>query len=278
MWAFINNQFVKAEEAVLPVSDLAIQRGYGVFDFFRTVGSVPLFIDHHLDRLRHSASVLRLQLPYNNVGLKNIVRELISKNDLSSSGIRITVTGGNAIDTYTPTTPNLIITQSTLTMDAAFDAAKGLHLITEEYVRELPTVKSINYLMGVYLQQKVKDAGAGDVLYVKNGFISELPRSNVFVVTADDKLITANEHVLYGITRKHILQIATSILEVNEQPVSLTDVLTAKEVFVSSTTKRLLPVFSVNGTKIGDGNTGTVTADLYQRFLELEHQVASKGW
>lgn len=278
MWAFINNQFVTADQAVLPVSDLAIQRGYGLFDFFRTVGSVPLFIDHHLDRLRHSASVLRLQLPYNNDELKNIVRELIRKNSLSSSGIRITVTGGNAIDTYTPTTPNLIITQSTLTMDAAFDPSKGLHLITEEYVRELPTVKSINYMMGVYLQQKVKDAGAGDVMYVKNGFISELPRSNVFVVTTDNKLLTANERVLYGITRNHILQIATSVLEVKEQPVSLTDVLNAKEVFVSSTTKRLLPVFSVNGNKVGNGNAGTVTTDLYQRFLALEHQFINKGW
>jgi branched-chain amino acid aminotransferase len=278
MWAFINNQFVKVEEAVLPVGDLSIQRGYGVFDFFRTEEHVPLFIDHHLDRLRLSASVLRLQLPYNNDELKNIVRELISKNDLPISGIRITVTGGNAIDTYTPTTPNIIITQSPLTMDAVFDASKGLQLITEEYVRELPTVKSINYLMGVYLQQKVKDAGAGDVLYVKNGIISELVRSNVFVVTADNKLITANEHVLYGITRKHILQLAAEVMEVKEQSVSLNDVLNAKEVFVSSTTKRLLPVFSVNGNNIGNGNAGTVTADLYQRFLKLEYQAISNGW
>lgn len=278
MWAFVNNQFVKAEEAVVPVSDLAIQRGYGVFDFFRTVDKVPLFIDHHLDRFQYSASVLRLQLPFSKDELKNITRELIDKNDFSTSGIRITVTGGNAIDTYTPSTPNIIITQSPLTMDAVFDTSKGLHLITEEYVRELPTVKSINYMMGVYLQQKVKDAGAGDVLYVKNGFISELVRSNVFVVTADNKLLTANENLLYGITRKHILQIAAEVMEVKEQSVSLNDVLTAKEVFVSSTTKRLLPVFSVNGTEIGDGNTGTVTADLYQRFLELEQQVISKGW
>jgi D-alanine transaminase/branched-chain amino acid aminotransferase len=270
MWAFINNQFVTAEEAVLPVSDLAIQRGYGVFDFFRTVEKLPLFIDHHLDRLQHSASVLRLQLPYSKGELKNIVHELISKNNLSTSGIRITVTGGNAADTYTPTTPNIVITQSPLTMDAAFDASKGLQIITEEYVRELPTVKSINYLMGVYLQQKVKDAGADDVLYVKNGFISELVRSNVFVITADNKLLTANEHVLYGITRKHILQLAAEVMEVKEQSVSLNDVLNAKEVFVSSTTKRLLPVFSLNGLPIGTGKAGAITKQLYQRFLELE--------
>lgn len=271
MWAFINHQFVEAEKAVLPVSDLAIQRGYGVFDFFRTVENRPLFIDHHLDRLQHSASVLRLQLPFSKDELKKIVQELIDKNNLSTSGIRITVTGGNAADTYTPTTPNLIITQSPLTMDAAFDKSKGLHLITEEYVRELPTVKSINYLMGVYLQQKVKDAGANDVLYVKDGYISELPRSNVFVVTQQNELLTADKNILHGITRKHILQTAVNVMVVKEQPMSLIDVLTAKEVFVSSTTKRLLPVFSVDGKLIGEGKAGTVTSQLYHQFLQLEN-------
>ncbi|HLO37929.1 MAG TPA: aminotransferase class IV, partial [Lacibacter sp.] len=88
MWAFINTQFVKANQAVLPVSDLAIQRGYGVFDFFRTSENVPLFIDHHLDRLQHSASVLRLQLPFTKEELKKIIAELINKNQLGSSGIR----------------------------------------------------------------------------------------------------------------------------------------------------------------------------------------------
>lgn len=275
MWTFINGDWIEAEKATVHVSDLAVQRGYGVFDFFRTIDNIPLFIDHHLDRLQHSASILRLQLPYSNEELKNIVRELISKNDLPVSGIRITVTGGNATDTYTPTKPNIIITQSTLTVDAAFDASKGLHLITQEYLRELPTVKSINYLMGVYLQQKVKDAGANDVLYVKNGYISELPRSNVFVVTADNKLLTPNENVLHGITRKHIIQLANPLMEVKETAVSIDDVLHAKEVFVSSTTKRLLPVLSVNGQKIADGKSGTVTANLYQRFLTLEQQLIS---
>lgn len=270
MWAFINNQFLEAEKAVLPVSDLSIQRGYGVFDFFRTVDNVPLFIDYHLDRLQHSASVLRLQLPFAKEELKKIITELINKNQPGTSGIRITVTGGNAIDTYTPTTPNIIITQSPLTMDAEFDASKGLHLITEEYVRELPTAKSINYLMGVYLQQKVKDAGAGDVLYVKNEFISELPRSNVFIVSKDNVLITPDSNVLYGITRKHILQLASKVLTVKEQPVQLDDLLNAKEVFVSSTTKRLLPVYAVNGKQIADGKAGVTTALLYHLFQELE--------
>jgi branched-chain amino acid aminotransferase len=270
MWAFINGDWIEAEKATVHVSDLAVQRGYGVFDFFRTVNNTPLFIDHHLDRLQHSASVLRLQLPFTKEELKKIIAELINKNQLGSSGIRITVTGGNAIDMYTPSAPNIIITQQPLTMDAGFDDSKGLHLITEEYVRELPTTKSINYLMGVYLQQKVKAAGADDVLYVKNGFISELPRSNVFILSKDNALITPDSNVLHGITRKHILQLASKVLTLKEQPVQLDHLLNAKEVFVSSTTKRLLPVFSVNGKQIADGKAGTTTALLFHLFQELE--------
>ncbi|HTH30211.1 MAG TPA: aminotransferase class IV [Lacibacter sp.] len=277
MWTFINDQWVEAEYARLHVNDLSVQRGYGFFDFFRTVNHQPLFIDDHLARLQNSASVLRLPLPYSTAQLKQIVEKLINRNQLATSGIRITVTGGYAADTYTISTPNIIIIQTPLIMDEVFDENKGIHLITEEYVRELPTVKSINYLMGVYLQQKVKDAGADDVLYVKNGCISELPRSNVFVVTADDKLITPNENVLSGITRKHILQIAKPLMEVKEQSVTLDDVLRAKEVFVSSTTKRLLPVLSVNGKSIANGKAGAVTADLYQHFLQLEQQFNSKS-
>jgi D-alanine transaminase/branched-chain amino acid aminotransferase len=270
MWTFINGNWVDAANAAIPVGDLAVQRGYGVFDFFRTVEQKPLFIDHHLARLQHSAATLRLKLPYTIDELKQLVNELINRNQLATSGIRITVTGGNATDTYTVTTPNIIITQNPLTMDEQFDERKGISLITEEYVRELPTVKSINYLMGVYLQQKVKDAGADDVLYVKEGNISELPRSNVFVVTQQNELITAHSNILHGITRQHILQLAASFMNVKEQAVTIADVLAAKEVFVSSTTKRLLPVYKVNGTIIGNGKTGAITADLYNRFLQLE--------
>ncbi|RXK60809.1 amino acid aminotransferase [Lacibacter luteus] len=275
MWTFINDNWVDAEKASIHVSDLAIQRGYAVFDFFRTVEQKPLFIDDHLERLQHSAAVLRLKLPYTVNELKQIVLELVNRNQLSTSGIRITVTGGNAADTYTPTTPNVIITQSPLTMDAAFDAQKGITLITEEYVRELPTAKSINYLMGVYLQQKVKDAGAADVLYVKDSYVSELPRSNIFIVNQQNELITPDKNVLSGITRKHILQLAATFLSVKEQPVTLRDVLTAKEVFVSSTTKRLLPVLNVNGQPIANGNPGAVTKELYTQFLLLEKQITA---
>ena len=107
-------------------------------------------------------------------------------------------------------------------------------------------------------------------MYVKNGFISELPRSNVFIVSKENELITPDSNVLHGVTRKHILQLASKVLTVKEQPVQLDELLNANEVFVSSTTKRLLPVLSVNGLQIATGKAGTTTGLLYQRFLEFE--------
>lgn len=276
MWTFINGDWIEAEKATLHISDLSVQRGYAVFDFFRTVNHKPLFLDDHLARLQHSSSILRLAIPYNTEQLKNIVTGLLQRNQLQTSGIRITVTGGYAADTYSISTPNIIITQSALTMDEVFDENKGIHLITAEYVRELPTVKSINYLMGVYLQQQVKDAGANDVLYVKDGFISELPRSNVFIVSQNNELLTPDRNVLFGITRKHILELAGTFLIVKEQLITLQDVQSAKEVFVSSTTKRLLPVFSVDGKIIGNGKTGAVTKQLFELFLSLEKTTTNK--
>lgn len=278
MWAFINDKLIPAEEAAIPVGDLAIQRGYAVFDFFRTAESVPLFIDDHLERLARSAKALRLPVKYSTDEWKNIVRELIQKNGLSSSGIRITVTGGTSPDTYTPTDPNIIITQQQLVMKSEEGFQNGLHLITHEYLRDLPAIKTINYLMGVWLQQKVKVAGADDILYVKNGYISELPRSNIFVVSYDGTLSTPAANILEGITRKQVLRLSKSLLPAMECDISMNDLLKSSEVFVTSTTKRLLPVFSINGQKIGEGKPGPVTKALYNSFLELEQKEISKGW
>ncbi len=278
MWAFINDKWIQAEDATIPVGDLAIQRGYAVFDFFRTAQGVPLFVNDHLERLVRSAKALRLPVKYSTDELKEIIRELLQKNNLLSSGIRITVTGGVSPDTYTPAEPGIIITQQELVMKGQEDFQKGLHLITHEYVRDLPAIKTINYIMGIWLQQKARIAGADDVLYVKNGYISELPRSNIFVVSYGGSLSTPASNILEGITRKQVLHLSKSLLPAMECDISMNDLIKSSEVFVTSTTKRIIPVLTVNGQKIGEGKPGPVTKTLYNSFLELEQKEIAKGW
>jgi len=278
MWSFINDQWVIADEAIIPVADLSVQRGYGVFDFFRTVNGIPLFIDDHIDRLEHSAAALRLPIRYNRDQLKQIIRQLIQKNDCPDSGIRITITGGVSSDGYSPASPNLIITQQPLLMNNNPADIRSIRLISYEHTRELPHVKSINYLMGVYLQDQVKQAGADDVLYTHSGSVSELPRSNIFMISKDGHLITPSEKILHGITRKHILELAEKQMAVQIRPVSVDELLQADEVFISSTTKRLWAVTAINQQKIGKGAVGDITQQLYKSFIDKETAFIHAGW
>lgn len=268
MWSFLNNEYVPAHNARISVSDLSVQRGYGVFDFFRTHHGRALYIEDHLLRLEQSASVLRLPLPYSRHQIKEYVMKLIKKNSFFSSGIRITITGGSSLDSYSISDPVLIITEQNMEMTKVMH--EGLKLITYQHQRELPTVKSINYLTGVWLQDLIHRSGADDVLYTNNGFAMELPRSNYFIVSQDGRLVTPSLNILEGVTRKRILTIASERMPVECRPVSVDELFTAAEMFVSSTTKRISPIVEINGHKIGNGKPGRVTEELFHALIAEE--------
>ena len=277
MFAYINYQFIEEEKATLQVSDLAIQRGFGIFDFFRTRNYVPLFLEDYLDRFFNSAASLRLQPTHTREELKAIIQELLKRNNEPTSGIKMILTGGYSLDGYElPLMPNFIILQQKLQEPAADPFTLGIKVITHEYQRELPAVKSINYLMGVWLQQKVKEQQAADVLYFKNGIVSEFPRSNVFMITHDGKVVTPAENVLHGITRKQLLQLAAKKYPVEVRAVTINEIKAAAEVFLTSTTKRLLPIYQIDEMVIGSGKAGPITTLLYTDFITMEEQFLNK--
>jgi branched-chain amino acid aminotransferase len=270
MFAFINNKFLEEKDAQLQVGDLAIQRGYGVFDYFRTRNYVPLFLADYLERFFNSARGLRLELPYAKDEITKIVDELIKKNNIPEAGFRIILTGGYSPDNFHPSTSNLIVLQQLVTLPTKQKFDKGLKIILHEYMRDLPGIKSINYLMGIYLQHKIQQQNADDVLYYKNGSVLEFPRSNVFIITKEQTVVTPSENVLHGVTRKKVIELACKHYKVEERSISVTELKQAAEVFLTSTTKRILPVVQVDDIIIGDGRPGAVTTDLYSKFLTME--------
>ena len=274
MPAYLNNQFIENDEARLHVSDLSMQRGYGIFDFFRTVNGIPLFMDDHLNRFYASAEAMHLSMRKSREELSSIVYELINKSSLTEAGIRIMLTGGYSDDSYHPAEPNLLIICHPVKTSAQADFEKGFSIITHEYQRDLPLVKSINYLMAVWLQPLLKEKKADDLLYFKNNIITELPRSNVFIVTAENKLVTPAHNILKGITRKNILSIAPEIMPVEERDITVSELLNASEVFLTATTKRIIPIIKIDGRAIGNGKPGIVTSALYKKFIELEKSFA----
>jgi branched-chain amino acid aminotransferase len=272
MYTFLNDTFLPAPDAALSVNDLAIQRGYGIFDFLKTIGGNPIFPDDHLDRFFHSAVRMHLPVGKTREELKAILVELQRLNRFPDSGIRITLTGGISADNISPGEPNLIITQHPMAPPGKA-CVPPFRLISYPHQRQLPDIKTIDYLMAIHLQPQIRERGAFDVLYHNNGVVTECPRCNFFLVTADDSLVTPARNMLKGITRKKVLEQAAARLAVEERDVLLTEIRTAKEAFITSTSRHIIPVSHIDDIPIGGATAyatpGPIARQLNDQLYDL---------
>lgn len=266
-WVFLNDQFVPEEKAVLHFRDLSIQRGYGVFDFFKVLNTAPVFLEDHLTRFYFSAEQMRLNTEYAKDELKKIIFELLQKDNLGDTGVRLTLTGGYSTDGYQLSKPNLIISQHSFSTPSKEQFEKGIKLVSYGHQRQLPQVKSIDYLMAIWLQPFIKQNNADDVLYHQNGIVSECPRSNFFIVTNDNKIVTSSKNILKGVMRTKLIETAKRNFNIEERKVTIEEIKTAKEAFITSTTKTILPVSQVDEHIFSKHNP--VTTQLYHSLLYL---------
>jgi len=270
---FFNDRFIPLIEAGLPVNDLGVQRGYGIFDFLRVTNNTPLYWDDHLERFFHSAKEMRLPLNQSKEDLKNIITQLLQKNKLPHSGIRIMLSGGISPDGYEIEKPNLVIVQQPITPPSDEINQKGIKLASYPHQRQLPHIKTTDYLMAIWLQPWVKEKKADDILYQQNGIVSECPRSNFFIVTKDKTIVTPGKNILKGITRKQVLSLAVKNgMLVEERDVSLEDIRLAKEAFIASSTKRIITVSQVDEIVFEPCTKESVTWQLFDLFLHAEKE------
>ena len=269
-FAFVRGEIISHEKAFLHISDLSIQRGYGVFDFFKVSGEHTFFLNDYLDRFYHSATVMRLAVPYVRRDLKVIIHQLIKQNNLRESGVKMILTGGYSSDGFQPGESNLIITQQPLVLPANEQIDRGIKVITYEYVRDFALAKTINYTMGIWLSKLVADNNASDVLYYKNGTVSEFPRCNFFIVKKDGTVVTPAENVLLGVTRMQVMSLASRHFRCEATAVTLEDLRTASEAFLTSTTKRIVPIVQIGDISIGNGKPGPITISLLNHLIEFE--------
>ncbi len=281
---WVNGKYLEDEKACLHVSDLAIQRGYGVFDFFAVTRPVPFFLktadsqpgkpgkpfllSSYLDRFFHSARGLNLEVPVSREELNRIIDEFIVKNNLKKHGIKLTLTGGYSEDGYQPVAPNMIIRAHELKIPTKEKYQQGFRVMTHEYQRSTPGYKSLDYRHAIALIPTLKERGLDDVLYCYHGIITEFPRSNFFMVDQNDRIVTPASHILEGITRKAVLRVARDHFEVQERDVFVDELINAKETFLTSSTKSIMPVTQIDGHNIGDG-PGKITRKLSELLFEL---------
>ncbi|MDO8993719.1 aminotransferase class IV [Daejeonella sp.] len=268
LFVWVNDSLIPSDEANLNIADLAVQRGYGIFDFFKTIGGKPVFLEDHLDRLFRSAVLMRLELKQSRDEIRDKIIRLIESNNLKDSGIKGILTGGFSSDGFNIAEPNLIISQQAFQIPRTI-SEKGISILTHEYQRQFSNAKTLDYLQAIWLQPILKEKKADDVLYYSNGLLRECPRANIFIVTKDHKVLTPESGMLKGVTRKHVLEISEARYVTEARDVSLEELRNAGEVFITSTTKNILPVVQVDGYVIGDGNPGEVSRALAKEYNRI---------
>ena len=268
---YVNGRLVPADQAVLPLNDLGILRGYGVFDYLRTYGRVPFRLREHLLRLESSARQIGLALPWDLEELAEIVFETYAANNhMPDAGIRIVVTGGPSDNAMTPKGQSSLIVM--INPVSPYEEAKyrsGCSAITTHIPRILPTVKSTNYIGAIMAMQEADRVDAIEAIYRDDqDRLTEGTRSNLFMVK-EGVLVTPATGVLPGITRAAIIEAAAGEFTVAERDVAYADVLAADEVFLTSTTKEVLPIVHVDEHPIGDGTPGPITTRILALFRAL---------
>ena len=252
----INFKLYKEEDAKISVSDLSIQRGFGIFDFLKTINNKPVFIEDYFNRFYNSAKEMNIDVDFDREKLRNGIHQLMASNMMPNSGIKMILTGGFSEDGYKMAKPNLIIVQTPLLISDKLPE-KGLALVSYNHQRQIPHVKTIDYLQAIRLQKFVKENNADDLLYHNNNVVRECPRANFFIVT-ENEIITPENQILSGITRKKILTLNIPNYSFVLRDFTLEEVYNAKEAFVSSSTKNAYPVIKVDGKQIGNGKNEVV--------------------
>ena len=265
---YFNGQISPIDTPLLKTNDLGLLRGYGMFDYFRTYNGVPFRWNDYWQRFENSARMLKLPLPVGKDAAAAILTELHQQSGEREVAFRFVLTGGYSPDGVHVVQPNLLIRTEPLPQDNPMARQKGMKVLPYEYVRDLPEIKTTNYTHMILMADEMKRQQASDLLFYHKGEVSELTRSNVFIFKGDT-LVTPNRHILHGITRRLVMELAAAHFKVQERQVTYEEFVYADEAFTTSTTKWVMPIVRVGEHSIGNGTPGKRTLLLQNMFQQL---------
>lgn len=277
--AYVNGEFVPAEEASVSVFDHGLLYGDGVFDTLFAKYGLIFKLDEHLARFGRSLRGVSLELPISLASLRDVVIETAARNDLQDAYIKVVVTRGRGPEPLLDPrgcTPSLIVfVRPYLSLADPATRKAGvrgkLTSIRRVQAESLdPRIKSLNYLNFVLAKMEALSAGADEALMLdEKGFVCEAPGYNLFVVR-DGELATPDQSILEGITRQTVIELSDAMdVRCSVKGLRPFDLTTADEAFLTSTAAGFVALTSVDGRPIGDGIPGPVLARFDQAYDQL---------
>ncbi|AJC79226.1 D-alanine aminotransferase [Rhizobium etli bv. phaseoli str. IE4803] len=282
--AYVNGRYVKHSDASVHIEDRGYQFADGVYEVCEVRHGYIVDLTRHLNRLDRSLGELRIAWPMSRAALTQVIRETLRRNHVRNGLFYLQVTRGVARrDHVFPaegTPPSLVITaKSTDPKIIAAKNANGIKAITVADNRwDRVDIKSVGLLPNAMARQQAKEAGAQEAIYVDgDGMVKEGAATNVWIVDRDGTLVTrpAEHGILRGITRTTLIDVAAQLgLEITERNFSVSEMLAAREVFLTAATSICFPVVSVDGQAIANGHPGSVSQKVREAFFDVAEKIA----
>jgi len=277
----VNGRIVDEHEAVLSVFDHGFLYGEGIYETLRTYNGHLFCFDQHMRRLRNSARMIELVVPFTDDELLHQISDTIAAANLDGNEayVRVLVTRGVGDLTYdlkaTPK-PSWVIIVKPLVAPSAEIYERGCKVVLVDVVRNHPgsvnpMIKSNNLMNQALAAQQAFKVDAFDaVMRNYRGELTECATSNLFIVKNNTVLTPPIEcGLLPGITRELVFEVGHDAgIEVREDVLCDDDLFNADEAFLTSTTREVLPIVTVNDRAIGNGKPGTATQKLLKAFRD----------
>ena len=280
---FLNGKFMPVEEARVPVLDRGFIFGDGVYELVPVYSRVAFRMDEHLARLERSLAAVRIRNPYSRAEWREIILQLIAKQPFEDQGIYFQVTRGVAKRDHAfpkDVAPTVFIMSNPLVNPPRQLVELGASAVTAIDDRwHRCDIKSISLIGNCLLRQVSAEVGAVETLLFRDGKLTEASASNVFVVQRGVILSPPKSNlILPGITYDVIVELAQGAgLPLEFRDVTEDEVRSADEIWVTSSSKEVLAIVTLDGKPVGDGKPGAVFRRMYGLYQEFKQKVMRAG-
>ncbi len=270
MTVYLNGQFLPVAEAKVSVLDRGFIFGDGIYEVIPVYGGRLFRLAQHLERLDHSLEGIRLANPLNHHQWREVLEELVERNDDGDQSLYLQITRGVAMrehgfpDNAEPT----VFAMSSPIAPQIGEEPNGINAVTVEDIRwKWCHIKAIALLPNILMRQQAVEQGASEAIMLRDHFVTEGAASNVFIVNNGVVLTPPKSNLLLpGVTRDLVVELcqANSVPCV-EGAISEQQLSSADEIWVTSSTREIVPVLRLNGEPVGNGQPGP----LWQQLREL---------
>jgi D-alanine transaminase len=277
--AYLNGQFLPLADARIPVLDRGFIFGDGVYEVIPVYSRRPFRLPEHLRRLQHSLDAIRLGNPMADAEWTRLIHELVARHSGEDQSVYLQVTRGVAKRDHAfpkEGKPTVFMMSSPLSTPPREQIEQGVPCITATDFRWLKCdVKSVSLLGNCLLRQLAADAGAVEVVLFRDDFLTEASASNVFVVRGGKLLAPPKNHlILPGITYDVVLELAAAKgIPIELRAIAEQEVRSADELWVTSSSKEVLAITTLDGKPVGNGRPGPLFRTVHQAFQDFKRKV-----